>query len=181
MLDCSQSYSIFPVVLLMIHSGCTKLTVILRFDSAEPAFCSYDPIQDSFLCIVTWRFVTKRMSRVWQVATTPRKYLNPCIQEGREINQRLKVNYFSWFSMVFTGNSSFYCVKRVRIRSYSGLHFPAFGLNTERMRTRITPNTDTFHVVFSLFESSSFGKDIFCMIVALHSTSYFQINCRLTW
>ena len=51
-------------------------------------------------------------------------------------------------------------VKRVRIRSYSGPHFPAFGLNTERyrvslgiqfkcgkMRTRITPNTDTFHIV----------------------------------
>ena len=25
-----------------------------------------------------------------------------------------------------------HCVKTVRIRSYSGLHFPAFGLNTER-------------------------------------------------
>ena len=29
-----------------------------------------------------------------------------------------------------------HCVKRVRIRNYSGLHFPAFGLNTysDRMR-----------------------------------------------
>ena len=48
-------------------------------------------------------------------------------------------------------------VKSVHIRSYSGLHFPAFGLNTERyevslriksecgkMRTRITSNIDTF-------------------------------------
>ena len=26
---------------------------------------------------------------------------------------------------------NFHCVKSVRIRSYSGLHFPAFGLNTE--------------------------------------------------
>ena len=25
-----------------------------------------------------------------------------------------------------------HCVKNVRIRSYSGLHFPTFGLNTER-------------------------------------------------
>ena len=25
-----------------------------------------------------------------------------------------------------------HCVKRVRIRSYSGPYFPAFGLNTER-------------------------------------------------
>ena len=52
------------------------------------------------------------------------------------------------------------CVKSVRIRSYSVPHFPAFGLNTERyslslriqsecgkMRTRITPNTDTFCAV----------------------------------
>ena len=52
-----------------------------------------------------------------------------------------------------------HCVKKVRIRRYSGPHFPSFWLNTERygislriqsecgkMRTRITLNTDTFHV-----------------------------------
>ena len=52
------------------------------------------------------------------------------------------------------------CVKSVRIRGYSGLHFPAFGLNTEiysvylriqsecgKMRARITPNADTFYAV----------------------------------
>ena len=51
-------------------------------------------------------------------------------------------------------------VESVRIRSYSGPHFPAFELNTERhsvslriqsecgkMRPRITPNTDTFYAV----------------------------------
>ena len=50
--------------------------------------------------------------------------------------------------------------KSVRIRCYSGPHYPAFGLSTERygvslciqsecrkMRTRITPNTDTFYAV----------------------------------
>ena len=53
-----------------------------------------------------------------------------------------------------------HCVKSASIRSCSGPYFPAFGLNTERcsvslriqseygkMRTRITPNTDTFHAV----------------------------------
>ena len=53
-------------------------------------------------------------------------------------------------------------VKGVRIRSYSGSHFSAFGLNTERyrvsfriqsecgkMRTRITPNTDTIYAVIA--------------------------------
>ena len=53
-----------------------------------------------------------------------------------------------------------HCIKSVRIRSYSGPYFPAFGLNTERhgvflsiqsecgkIRTRITPNTVTFNLV----------------------------------
>ena len=52
------------------------------------------------------------------------------------------------------------CIKHVRIRKYSGPHFSAFRLNTERyrisvriqsvcgkMRTRIFPNTSTFHGV----------------------------------
>ena len=56
--------------------------------------------------------------------------------------------------------SEIHCVKSVRIRSYSGPHFPAFGLNTERyfvsvriqsgcgkIRTRITPNTNNFYAV----------------------------------
>ena len=53
-----------------------------------------------------------------------------------------------------------HCVKIVRIRSYSGLYFTAFTLNTERygvslsiqfecgkIQTRITPNTDNFYAV----------------------------------
>ena len=53
-----------------------------------------------------------------------------------------------------------HCVKSVRIRSYSGPYFPAFGPNTKiygvplriqseygKIRTRITPNTDTFYAV----------------------------------
>ena len=43
-----------------------------------------------------------------------------------------------------------HCVKSVRIRSYSDPDFPAFRLNMERygkMRTRITPNTNTFYAV----------------------------------
>ena len=52
------------------------------------------------------------------------------------------------------------CVKSVRIRSYSSPYFPAFGLNTKRysvslriqsecgeIRTRLTPNTNTFYKV----------------------------------
>ena len=52
-------------------------------------------------------------------------------------------------------------VKSVRIRSYCGPYFPAFRLNTEiyfvslciqsecgKIRTRITPNTDTFYSMY---------------------------------
>ena len=57
-------------------------------------------------------------------------------------------------------SKALHCLKSVRIRGYSGPHFPAFGLNAERyfvslliqsergkMQTRITPNTDTFYAV----------------------------------
>ena len=53
-----------------------------------------------------------------------------------------------------------HCVISVRIRSYSGPYFPTFRLNTKRygvslriqsecgkIRTRITPNIDTFYAV----------------------------------
>ena len=54
-----------------------------------------------------------------------------------------------------------HCVKCVRVRSYSGLYFPALGLNTGRstfliqckcrkIQTRKTPNTDIFYVVVLL-------------------------------
>ena len=58
-------------------------------------------------------------------------------------------------------------LKSVRIRSYSGPHFPAFGLNTEKygvslriqskcgkVRTKITPNTYTFYAVVGVFRTS---------------------------
>ena len=55
------------------------------------------------------------------------------------------------------------CVKSVRIRSFSGPYFPAFGLKMEiygvnlriqsecgKIWTRKTPNTDTFHAVYRI-------------------------------
>ena len=73
-------------------------------------------------------------------------------------------NYDSFKTSEFCCKEGFhhcmYCVKSVRIRSYSGPYFPAFRLNMERcgislriqskcgrIRTIITPNTDIFHAV----------------------------------
>ena len=66
--------------------------------------------------------------------------------------------------LTISDTNHIHCVKSVRIRSYSGPHFPAFKLNMERysvslriqfecgkIRTRITPNTDTFHAVISFY------------------------------
>ena len=61
---------------------------------------------------------------------------------------------------VSTNVQSNHCVKSVRIRSYSGPYFTAFGLNTERYRVsfriqsecgKITPNMDNFHAVNGSF------------------------------
>ena len=65
-----------------------------------------------------------------------------------------------WRQTNFRNDLSENCRKSVRIMSYSGPYFPAFGLNTERysvslpiqsecgkIRTRITFNMDTFYAV----------------------------------
>ena len=70
-----------------------------------------------------------------------------------------------------------HCAKSVRIRSYSGSYFPTFGLNTDRygvslriqsecrkIRTRITPNTDTFHAV--LLSRKCFSAENFVSILS---------------
>ena len=74
-----------------------------------------------------------------------------------------------------------HCGKSVRIRSYSGLHFPTFGLTTERysvslhiqskcgkMRTRITLNTDTFHAVIVCVIIRSIAITIIIIIIVNH-------------
>ena len=66
-----------------------------------------------------------------------------------------------------------HCIKSARIQSYSGLHFPTFGLNTERypislliqtecgkMRTRKIPNTDIFHAVMITTVFIGLKKDL---------------------
>ena len=76
------------------------------------------------------------------------------------------------------------CVKSVRIRGYSGPHFPVFGLNTEKysaslriqsecgkMRTTITLNTDTFHAVKNDLQDCNIGN-------ALTSFSKLYIGLR---
>ena len=70
---------------------------------------------------------------------------------------------FSLFLFSFCFPTEWHCVKSVRIRIFSGPHFRAFGLNTERygvslriqsecgkMRTRITPNTGTFYAMWNV-------------------------------
>ena len=63
-------------------------------------------------------------------------------------------HFFISRNIVLYQSNNCHCMKSVRIRSYSGPHFPAFGLvclriqvKCGKMQTRITPNTDTFHAV----------------------------------
>ena len=75
---------------------------------------------------------------------------------GKPVLDRVEDNFLI-NQMILLQSLTLHCLKSVRIQSYSGPHFPAFGLSTERygvrsecgkMRTRITPNMDTFHTVF---------------------------------
>ena len=141
------------------------------------------------------KWICKR-SRIWrEYSESVRKYYF-FIQEGistlhssryEELNKYnknffLDFVYFIWnlkqvFLYLFLkfdyllGGISTHCAKNVRIRSYSGPYFYAFGLNTERyslslhiqskcekLRNRVTPNTDTFYAV-TVYLSTNFSFD----------------------
>ena len=84
-----------------------------------------------------------------------------------------------------------HCVKNVRIRSYSGPYFRAFGLNTERysvsfriqsecgkIRTRTTSNMDTFWAVIVLIDISIIRLTVHKLsqpFIWTHETSKVQI------
>ena len=85
-----------------------------------------------------------------------------------------------------------HCGKSVRIRSYSGLYFPTFGLNTERysvslhiqskcgkMRTRITLNTDTFHAVIVCVIIRSIAITIIINIVNHMKTCTYVLHSKI--
>ena len=99
---------------------------------------------------------------IWSNTQTFRRLLpkNCLIVFDHFVGLRLKgYGYFRGvFRTLLYIYNDHHCVKSDRIRRYSGLHFPAFGLNTEKysvslciqtecgkIRTRITPNTDNFY------------------------------------
>ena len=81
------------------------------------------------------------------------------------------------------------CMKSVRIWSFSGPYFPAFGMNTEKygvslsiqskcgkVRTRKPQNTDTFHTVINtLIYATKF--DFFCLLPKMKIKALFLLQC----
>ena len=106
------------------------------------------------------------------------KFLNSCIFEKKKKKKNIHKIYtceisaytylfVAWYHIVFT---ILHCVKSVRLRSFSGSYFPAFGLNTERygvflriqpecgkIRTRIILNTGSLTAVFTAWKASKYG------------------------
>ena len=94
-----------------------------------------------------------------------------------------------------------YCVKSVGIRSFSGLHFSAFGLNTEilnysvdlpilsksvKMQTRKTPNVNTFYAVTYVYWVNFQSVIVWTSRNSLHGTreifeTHSTIYIHLNW
>ena len=109
-----------------------------------------------------------------------------CIKHGKHL---MKISVLVFWR--------FHCMKSVRTRSYSGLHFLAFGPNTERywvslriqsecgkVLTRITPNMNTFCAVFSVTKWSYFDLILYeifitCqLLLTLIILSNFYMPCK---
>ena len=90
----------------------------------------------------------------WKTRTRNSSLVSPFSSHSHHLNRFCRTKIF------LADDEREHSVKSVCIRSYSGPHFPAFGLNTERygvslriqskcrkMWTRITPNRDAFYTV----------------------------------
>ena len=122
-----------------------------------------------------------------------------CIFNLRRASSTFLCLFYFDFYQTWLRHNCKYFVKYVRIRSYSGPHSPAFGVNTdeysvslriqsecEKIRTRITPNTDTFYTVkyatknlFVMFQKSSLYESFwvitgFQSIIHSNSSYYFK-------
>ena len=95
---------------------------------------------------------------------------------------------FIYQGFVNYGVNNVYCVKSVRILSYSGSYFPAFRLNTEKysvslciqskcgkMRTRIIPNTDTFYAVVIFWIHRKCKRESLDLCIQLIQVSIFKL------
>ena len=140
------------------------------------------------ITMVIWKMITVFCSSSWNFSSrhwvtyvllasferaSKQKYIYKLSSDDNILSLLIKKNvlYMS-FSTSLQGSKWAitmrpHCIKSVRIRSYSGPHFPTFGLDRDRcsvslriqsecrkMRTRITPNTDTFHAVPLSIEST---------------------------
>ena len=98
-------------------------------------------------------------------------------------------NDTKWINRINRCNMhGWHCVKSLRIRSYSGLHFPACEWNTKRygvslciqsecgkMRTRMTPNKDTFHAVLPITGiRKAFNRSDFKFHSKMHMVYYLR-------
>ena len=85
-----------------------------------------------------------------------KKQVVETMKRMKQINETSENHQNKWYSTRY-----FRCGRSVRIRSYSGRYFPAFGLNTVvygvslriqsecgKKRTRTTPNAETFYTFF---------------------------------
>ena len=71
-----------------------------------------------------------------------------------------------------------HCEKSVRIRSFSGTHFPALGVfwsELGKIQTRKTPNAKTFHAMGKIWKSVASYLNLFYQMLIQDTVSKFSI------
>ena len=142
----------YSVVLTLV----SNLAWLLRFSCAAAVTC---------LLITLFHTSFLKTVREWVILYWNNNRFTSFVQFficGNKSWLRYRINTCILGQLVFSWqhDEDNHYAKSVRIRSYSGSYFPAFGPNRERygislwiqseygkMRTRITPNTDTLHAV----------------------------------
>ena len=134
---------------------------ISKFSKMHSGNLSQIFLPNMWLLVPIGKFWPKRLTYL-----VKQKRFNHSIKQANKTSKLPKYHKVNFTLSSVSRPVSLKChwVKSVRIRSYSGPYFPAFSVNTDRysvslriqsecgkMRTRITPNTNTFYAMISFW------------------------------
>ena len=135
-------------------------------------FVSISVVQGFPIATFWWKVT---ISFVWLRIPFKCLFIKYKMKNHNNFHLKMKIKFFSLLFLYepYLFCLEQHCLKSARIRSYSGPHFPAFGLNAERylvslciqskcgkIWTRITSKTDTFHSVICHYWATQKKKEI---------------------
>ena len=134
-----------------LKSSCWNQWWWMNDDECAKCQGSYDKGEERLCCPVCHKWYHKHCF-LWVIYLIPFYYLIILLDYNNRSYYPMITCYIICYSLYFINVfMTIACLKSVRIRSYSGPHFPSFGLNTERYGVSLFTQCSELWLKFPLF------------------------------